>query len=242
MCYHASIPGRTELDDLLDYAIRTDEWDTYYHYMNGYDHHPLPVLKMEDPTTVSSSNWGLVAAWARDKDHANILRKSCLNAKSEDIFTTASYKNVIRKKRCLIFINGIYEWRELGKNEKYPYLIGLKDQKAFACAGIYESWRDKATGEVRNTCSMVTTAANLLMEKIHNVKKRMPVIFTKADMYQWLQPNLSDEQIIELMKPLDASLMQAHTVTKINPKTPEIFNIPEVKVEVEYPQIILADS
>ncbi|MDP1802986.1 MAG: SOS response-associated peptidase [Bacteroidota bacterium] len=242
MCYHSSIPNQTELDELLDYAIRTDEWDEYFNYMNGYDHKPLPVLKMEDPTKISKSNWGLVASWAKDKSHADMLRKSCLNAKSEDIFDTASYRNVIRKKRCLIFLNGFYEWREIGKKEKYPYFISLKDQKAFACAGIYETWNDKNTGEVRETCSMVTTTANPLMAKIHNVKQRMPVIYTKAEMFNWIQPHLTDEQIKALMKPLDESLMQAHTVTKINPKTPEVFNIPEVKLEVEYPQITLLDS
>lgn len=242
MCYHSSIPDRTELDELLDYAIRTDEWDTYYHYLNGYDHKPLPVLRMDDPAKISKSNWGLVASWARDSAQADMLRKSCLNAKSEDIWETASYRNIIRKKRCLIFINGIYEWRELAKNEKYPYLIGLKNQKAFACAGLFETWKDKSSGEVRETCSIVTTTANPLMAKIHNVKKRMPVIFTKAEMFNWIKPGLSDDEIVNLMRPLDADLMEAHTVKKINPKTPAIFNVPEVKVEVEYPQIVLADS
>jgi putative SOS response-associated peptidase YedK len=242
MCYHASVPDRTELDDLYDYAVRTDEWDTYYNYMNGYDHQSLPVLKASSPDKISKCNWGLVASWAKDSAHANMLRKGCLNAKSEEIFEKPSYRNIIRKNRCLIFLNGIYEWRHLSKNDKYPYLISIKNQKAFACAGVHETWLDKLTGETRETCSIITTNANSLMAKIHNSGLRMPVMFTKENMQKWIEPNLTDSQIIDLMKPLDESYMQAHTVIKINPKTPEVFNNPEVKKEVEYPQILLMDS
>ncbi|MDF2451906.1 MAG: hypothetical protein K0S26_1410 [Bacteroidota bacterium] len=237
MCYHVSTPTYTELEELLDNAIRNDDWDQYYHYMNGYDHFELPVLKQEDPTHIAKNHWGLVASWARDLDQANKLRKGCLNANDEDIFETASYRNIIRKKRCLIFLNGFYEWRHITAKDKYPYLVSIKDQKAFAVAGLYETWKDKQTGETRNTCAIVTTRANPLMAKIHNSKLRMPVIFTKDKMFEWLKPGITDEELKNLMQPLDENLMQAHTVVKINPKTPALFNVPEVKVEVEYPQI-----
>ncbi len=210
--------------------------------MNGYDHKPLPTLRMESPDKISLSNWGLVAGWARDKTQADMLRKSCLNAKSEEIFNTASFRNVIKTKRCLVFLSGFYEWRHITPKDKYPYLVTVKNQKAFACAGVYETWKDKATGETRETCAIVTTSANPLMAKIHNSKMRMPVMYTKEEMYKWIQPNLTEEQIQALMKPLDENLMEAYTVGKINPKTPELYNIPEVKIQVEYPQLVLLDS
>lgn len=242
MCYHVSVPSYTELEELLDNAIHNDEWDNYYHYMNGYDHQALPTLRMESPNKISLNSWGLVASWAKDKSHADMLRKGCLNAKSDDIFSTASFRNTIKTKRCLIFLSGFYEWRHLTPKDKYPYLVGIKNQKAFACAGVYETWKDKATGETRETCAIVTTTANPLMARIHNTKMRMPVMYTKDEMYKWIQPNLTDEQITALMKPLDENLMTAYTVQKINPKTPALFNVPEVKIEVEYPQITLLDS
>lgn len=242
MCYHSSVPTRNELDELLDYAIRTDEWDTYYDYLNGYEHKALPVLKAEDPTRISKSNWGLVASFVKNSIEADILRKGCLNAVGEEIWEKASYRKIIQNKRCLIFLNGIYEWRHLSKTAKYPYLISLKNQKAFACAGVYDTWISKENGEIRETCSIVTTAANPLMEKIHNSKKRMPVMFTKETMFSWIDPHLTKEQINALMIPLDEKYMEAHTVNKINPKTPAIFNVPEVKVAVEYPEITLLDS
>ena len=56
---------------------------------------------------------------------------------------------------------------------KYPYHIGLKDKEYFYIAGIWQPWKDVETGEYVETFSVVTTAANKIMEQIHNSKKRV---------------------------------------------------------------------
>lgn len=47
-------------------------------------------------------------------------------------------------------------------------------------AGLWNDWTDKATGEIINTFSIVTTPGNPMMAKIHNNPKlegpRMPLI------------------------------------------------------------------
>ena len=52
--------------------------------------------------------------------------------------------------------------------------------------GIWEDWVDKATGEIKRSYAMVTTAANELMRVVHNTKKRMPVILSAEDEAAWL--------------------------------------------------------
>ena len=81
-------------------------------------------------------------------------------------------------------------------------------------AGIYESWTDRETGELFNTYSMLTVAANPMMAKIHNTKERMPVILAKADEERWLNPALAKEEIAALLKPYDETLMAAYTVQR----------------------------
>src|SRR6202008_4937300 len=103
------------------------------------------------------------------------------------------------QKRCLIFVDGFYEWRDY-KKKKYPYFIKVKNQKAFALGGIYDSWVNESTGEIITSCSIITTEGNALMNQIHNTQKRMPLIFTKDKMMEWLSPNLTKEQIIGSMK------------------------------------------
>lgn len=88
-----------------------------------------------------------------------------------------SFRNVVNN-RCLIVADGFYEWQwldEKGK-QKQKFQLTLPDNELLAFAGIWSEWLDKSTGELINTYSILTTEANELMSKIHNTKKRMPVI------------------------------------------------------------------
>ncbi len=70
MCYHVSEPERTELEDLYDHAVRTDEWDTYYHHLSGFEFKKVPVLTCEDNTRIQAFNWGLIPSWSKDLEYA----------------------------------------------------------------------------------------------------------------------------------------------------------------------------
>ena len=56
----------------------------------------------------------------------------------------------------------------------------------FAFAGLYDEWVDTATGEIVESCSIVTTQAQGIMEKIHNSKLRMPVALDPEEQARWL--------------------------------------------------------
>lgn len=238
MCYHVSEPERSELDNLYDHAVRTDEWDTYYHHLSGFEFKKVPVLTCEDNTRIQAFNWGLIPAWAKDIEYAKQSRMNCLNAKAETIFEKPSFRTAIMQRRCLFHVNGFYEWREVNK-KKYPYFIKLKDQQAFALGGIYERWVDKSTGEIFDTTAIVTTEANPLMAKIHNVKLRMPLIFDKETMRQWIEPNMSKEQISNLMKPFDETKMEAYTISKLITSRTDNPNQAKVKEPFEYLELML---
>ncbi|HRD39284.1 MAG TPA: SOS response-associated peptidase family protein, partial [Bacteroidia bacterium] len=106
--------------------------------------------------------------------------------------------------------------------------------------GVYDEWVNEATGEINTTFSIITTEANPLMEKIHNIKKRMPLIFTRHEEEHWIESSLQKNNIDAMMKPLDESLMVAHTIKKINTKTIDVFS-DEILKEVEYPELALLD-
>ena len=72
----------------------------------------------------------------------------------------------------------------------------------------------QALSEITNTFSIITTVANPLMEKIHNLKKRMPLIIKKEDEAIWIDKNLSKHNILSLIKPFDENQMTAYTVSR----------------------------
>ncbi|KVV16332.1 SOS response-associated peptidase [Flavobacterium sp. TAB 87] len=153
-------------------------------HINGFDFPKTPIITNEHPDIIEHYNWGLIPHWAKDDD----IKTMTLNAKIETLSEKPSFRDVINQ-RCLIIANGFYEWQWLdskGKN-KVKYEIGIGHRDLFAFAGLYSSWKDTNTGEIKKTYTMVTTEANPLMAEIHNIKKRMPIILHPEDEKKWLE-------------------------------------------------------
>ncbi len=170
-----------------------------------------PVVCSDAPDNIKLFTWGLIPFWSKDINFASEIRMKTFNARAETITEKASYKHAIKTKRCLVLTNGFYEWQTRNKL-KQPYYINVKGTEAFALAGIYDSWTNKDTGEIVNTFSVITTRANLLMEEIHNVKKRMPVILDEESEKIWLDVDLPLDKTLSFLKPFDEKLMYAEEV------------------------------
>lgn len=150
--------------------------------INAFDFLKTPVIT-ESKSEIDLFHWGLIPFWAKDDK----IKKMTLNAKIETVSQKPAFKDAV-KNRCLVLANAYYEWQWLDSKgrEKQKYLIYPKDQEIFAFAGIYSTWRDPNSNEQINSYSILTTEANELMSRIHNNKKRMPVILRKNDRENWL--------------------------------------------------------
>src|SRR5215213_1051067 len=178
------------------------------HY-NGAPSQDLLVLR-RDPKTgegrLGLLRWGLIPHWAKDKKIAWKL----INARCETVGKTAAFKEAYRQRRCLIPVDGFYEWKKIG-NVKQPFLIAMRSGEPFTLAGLWENWKEPATGEWVRTFTIVTTDANELVARLHD---RMPVIIAPADRERWLNP---DEAPDDLLRPYPAHLMKMWPVsTRVN--------------------------
>lgn len=135
-----------------------------------------------------------------------------LNAVSEELLQKNKvYRRAALERRCLILSTGFYEWRHVfGKNKrtgeplktatKYPYRIGVHNREYFWLAGIWNPWTDENTGEHIESCAIITTQANLVMEQIHNSKKRMPTMLPDELAWEWLFGDLDEKRISEIAR------------------------------------------
>ncbi|MCM4157591.1 SOS response-associated peptidase [Gramella sp. AN32] len=184
MCYRTRLNAQLEeIEKSFDAYFEEKERYMPREEINGFSHSPYPVIVDESPGHIQFYNWGLIPFWAKD----NKIQKATLNAKVETLNEKPSFRNAI-KNRCLVIVDGFYEWQWLdpkGK-EKQKYIIKPKDQDIFALAGIYSQWKNPETGSEMGTYSIVTTEANELMGEIHNNKKRMPIVLHKQDRKKWL--------------------------------------------------------
>jgi putative SOS response-associated peptidase YedK len=194
----------------------------------------LPVISNQDPEHIVLMQWGLIPFWVKDKENALGIREKTLNARAETIADKPSFRHCVSDRRCLVLADGFFEWRHVS-NKTYPYYIRLKSHEPFAFAGIWDNWRNPENHELIRTFSVITTQANSLLEKIHNTKKRMPVIFTRANEKVWLEDHLEKDEIQSLLRPYDAAEMEAYPVSKIINKLGFNTTNPEVLREQEYP-------
>jgi putative SOS response-associated peptidase YedK len=244
MCYYKQ---DTALQQTLEsyYGITLREPHHQIFYDNGFDHNDELIVTQDRPREFQNFSWGLIPWWTKTKEDALLIRIKTLNCVSEEMFDKASFKDsLIDGKRCLIPCTGFYEWRwsdSKGKT-KYPYAVHLKDTELFSLAGVWSEWVDKPTGEILHTYSVLTTRANPLMEKIHNSKKRMPVILAKEYEKDWLNPNLTKDDVLALCQPFDTNRMEAHTISRmITDRKIDDKNIPEIAKPFEYPELALMD-
>lgn len=214
MCFTISIKlTRDALEKRFNAdASALDDFEFRYFY-RAFDNPMIPVITQSAPNTIELMQWGLIPHWADDAEQAEKIRKGTYNARAESIEEKPSFKRAYQQSRCWVLVNGFFEWQQVGK-EKIPWYIQQKNGQAFAMAGIYDRWTDPDTGTEKKTFSIVTTKANALMEKIHNTKRRMPVILDNEEEKLWITKGSATDQHNLLLKPADEKLLEAHTINK----------------------------
>jgi putative SOS response-associated peptidase YedK len=174
--------------------------------------HLSPIILIRDGTRcLDFFRWGLVPAWATDIRSAD--RYSLINARAEEVNEKRSYQAAFVKRRCLVPVSGFYEWHRPNKGPKVPYAIHLADDSIMSLAGIWEYWQNTKAKQEVYSFSILTVAANALMEPIHN---RMPVILNKNDEQTWLDPNNYDTKaLLEFAKPCDSNILRAYQISTL---------------------------
>ncbi|HWJ25445.1 MAG TPA: SOS response-associated peptidase family protein, partial [Flavisolibacter sp.] len=167
--------------------------------------------------------WGVIAPYMRTPEEIKKGRNSTANARSEKIIDDHKslwYK--MRAHRCLIPVTGIFEHREVrGWKKKVPYLIQEKRRPLFCIPGLYNYpfMPNPETGEIKGTFTLITRPANPLLKQIHNSGPnagRMPLFLNKELEQKWLLPDLTDDEIKEVLEfELPADKLKEHTVYTI---------------------------
>ena len=154
--------------------------------------------------------WGLLPHWAKDEKLAPKLN----NARAEGIDAKPSFRQAVRRRRCLLPASGFFEWQAT-PGGKQPWYISPRTEPCFAFAGLFEAWRPPGSTDDNAwqlSCCIVTTAPNALMAPIHD---RMPVILPREHWAAWLDRSLQEPAALApLLAGLPAEAMQAWPVSR----------------------------
>jgi putative SOS response-associated peptidase YedK len=137
--------------------------------------------------------WGLIPAWTKELKPGRPL----INARSETVLEKASFRNAMRRRRCLIPADGFYEWQGV-PGRKQAFHIHRPDHELFAFAGLWETWMSVDGSEI-DSAAIVTTAANATVGRVHD---RMPVVIAPENYADWLDcARLPAEEAARLLTP-----------------------------------------
>jgi putative SOS response-associated peptidase YedK len=152
----------------------------------------MPIVRVVDGRRwILPARWGLVPLWARDLK----IGSTMINARSETLFQKPAFRESLRNRRCLVVVDGFYEWQQQG-GRRVPQLIAFEDGRPFTLAGLWARWKGEP-GEVE-TFTIVTTSANDALRAVHD---RMPVLVDERDREEWLDPDNATVDLERLAAP-----------------------------------------
>ncbi|KAL6271099.1 hypothetical protein ACE6H2_028010 [Prunus campanulata] len=213
--------------------VRTVNMDRFRPLFNASPGSNLPVVRREDGAdgdgvVVHCMKWGLIPSFTKKTEKPDHYKM--FNARSESICEKASFRRLVPKNRCLIAVEGFYEWKKDG-SKKQPYYVHFNDGRPLLFAALYDSW-ENSEGEKLYTFTIITTSSSSALGWLHD---RMPVILgDKGSTDSWLSGS-STSNFDSLLKPYEGPDLVWYPVTpamgKVSFDGPECINEIQLKTE-----------
>lgn len=176
MCGRAKLEANpAELAEFLDLA---DTPDLAPHW-NIAPTQPMAIVR--EPRKLEFARFGMIPSFARAPREGTRY----INARAETVATLPVFRDAFKSRRCLVIVDGFYEWKRVGET-KQPFLFERPDKKPFALAGLWSTWTSRETGEIIESCAVITQKAEGLVAELHD---REPVILPSTAWARWLAPD-----------------------------------------------------
>ena len=174
---------------------------------------PSGVVRMEHGARhFALVRWVFIPSWVKEVKPG----KPLINARGETVMEKPSFRNAMRRRRCLVPADGYYEWSG-AEGRKVPFFVQAADKGLFALAGLWEHWMGTDGSELE-TAVLMTIAPNAELATIHD---RMPVIIAPEDYETWLTGEVEDAARLIRPAPDGSFVMEPTTIGRAAaPKPP----------------------
>ena len=181
----------------------------------------IPILRpgsSPKEATIEPARWGLLPNWKKDESGPPLF-----NARCETVTSKPSFRDAFKHGRCLIPMDGYYEWHvdePAGKGTKptkTPQWITTGE--VVWVAGLW------ATGLDLLSATMITTASRPPLDWVHD---RMPRFLLADEYATWLFG--TPEEAAELLHPAPDELISRFTVRPADRAAGSVRN--------DYPELI----
>lgn len=231
MCFTVNVNiVRDELEERYGTApdISSDYRPSYYYHAFSFPE--LPVIFRDaggDGNSSSLMRWGLVPGYTASESDALKIREMTLNARAETLEEKPSFRSSFPSRRCLVPVNGFFEWQHSGKT-KIPWYIFHPAESVISLGALYDRWSNDGGRSYMESFTIITTPANRLLSEIHNTKKRMPLIISRNQEDKWISPLSAPSLIREMMASYPDNILSAHTISPLIGNRKSDRNVPEL--------------
>lgn len=205
-------------------------------HLNGFAHPNMLIIPQQKPNVLAPGIWGIVPSTKAPEEIRPYYKESVrfgsgLNAQSEKLFQHFIYKHSALTQRCLIPVTGFFEPHTHDK-KKYPVFIHRADDDLFSLAGIYTVIGNYIT------FTILTKSANPYFTKIHNIKKRQPVLLDSKAEQAWLSGDLNKSNVEDILTvDYPTSDLEAYTISKDLYKPNIDTNTSTIAEKVDYKEL-----
>ena len=171
---------------------------------------PVPAIVNDQDRGLTVLRWGLIA------------NRSTFNARMETLATSPLYGPLLPSARCVVPVDGYYEWKRLEDGTKTPVWVHRADGEPIALAGLWD-------GEA---CTIITRPPNAAMAAVHD---RMPAVLSEDAARAWISPEtLGADAAMALLEDVPEGVLAYHDVAR------DVGNVrndrPDLIAPVEPPQ------
>ena len=171
----------------------------------------VPVVRLlsgREGRRLDLLRWGLVPSWAKDP----AIGSKLINARVESVADKPAFRTAFDARRCLVVVDGFYEWRREGRT-KQPFHLRSESGELLVMAGLWDRWTSP-DGEVVETFTIVTKPAE---ERIKDIHDRMPAILSRAHQDAWLDAGRHDATSLQGLLAIPSPPLVATPVgTRVN--------------------------
>ena len=176
--------------DFVKTNIKVEDSDNY----NAHPTQKLPIIKSyTNGKALELCEWGLVPTWSKKLEKFSPL----INARKETLMEKVTFKNLIQTSRCLVIVDGYYEWKREEKN-KIPYYFTKENDEFMFLAAIHQN----------NQFCIITREATNVVKDIHH---REPLIINKEQFANYLNIKKEGTSILRSIKPPE---LKFHKISK----------------------------
>ncbi len=164
-----------------------------------------PIAVIREPRRLEFLRWGLSLSGGQRHGAQGI------NVRVETVARAPAYRDSFRRRRCLVVVDGFYEWRKAEK-ARQPFLVRQGDKRPFALAGIWDR-AVTSDGEVVDACAIVTGDARGVVAELHD---RMPLVVPRESYDLWLSTDAKAGELLELIAPRETGFVSQPVSNLVN--------------------------